>query len=153
MGRAHHSTQVHPQTESPSKSIWILRKQILWWRRRRTQRKRERLRETVKRKAKMAKGSTGEFFKRRDAWRKHPMLSNQLRHATPGLGIGLVAFGIYLVGEQIYNRTKSPSSHHSHASSSSHASHWSYCPIPQVRSISNFIQMHPYISTKGGKNK
>ncbi|KAK7376408.1 hypothetical protein VNO78_34694 [Psophocarpus tetragonolobus] len=46
---------------------------------------------------------TGEFFRRRDEWRKHPMLSNQLRHATPGLGIALVAFGIYLVGEQVYN--------------------------------------------------
>ncbi|TXG75364.1 hypothetical protein E1A91_1Z022300v1 [Gossypium mustelinum] len=28
------------------------------------------------------------------------MLSNQLRHATPGLGIALVAFGIYLVGSR-----------------------------------------------------
>ncbi|KAF9610565.1 hypothetical protein IFM89_023265 [Coptis chinensis] len=42
-------------------------------------------------------GPTGEFFKRRDEWRKHPMVGNQLRHATPGLGIALVAFGIYLV--------------------------------------------------------
>ncbi|KAF9690329.1 hypothetical protein SADUNF_Sadunf01G0184200 [Salix dunnii] len=41
-------------------------------------------------------GSTGEFFRRRDEWRKHPMLTNQFRHATPGLGIALVAFGIYL---------------------------------------------------------
>ncbi|KAK6263525.1 hypothetical protein SCA6_018959 [Theobroma cacao] len=49
-------------------------------------------------------GPTGEFFRRRDEWRKHPMLGNQLRHATPGLGIALVAFGIYLVGEQVYNR-------------------------------------------------
>ncbi|KAG6780055.1 hypothetical protein POTOM_016463 [Populus tomentosa] len=45
-------------------------------------------------------GSTGEFFRRRDEWRKHPMLTNQFRHATPGLGIALVAFGVYLVGEQ-----------------------------------------------------
>ncbi|XP_027329422.1 NADH dehydrogenase [ubiquinone] 1 beta subcomplex subunit 3-B [Abrus precatorius] len=57
--------------------------------------------------------NTAEFFRRRDEWRKHPMLSNQLRHATPGLGIALVAFGIYLVGEQIYDRVyaHSPSSH------------------------------------------
>ncbi|XP_061357280.1 NADH dehydrogenase [ubiquinone] 1 beta subcomplex subunit 3-B-like [Gastrolobium bilobum] len=55
---------------------------------------------------------TGEFFRRRDEWRKHPMLTNQLRHATPGLGIALVAFGIYLVGEQVYNRIHAPSSHH-----------------------------------------
>uniref|UniRef100_M4EDG9 Uncharacterized protein n=1 Tax=Brassica campestris TaxID=3711 RepID=M4EDG9_BRACM len=26
-------------------------------------------------------GTTGEFFRRRDEWRKHPMLSNQMRHA------------------------------------------------------------------------
>ncbi|KAL0908170.1 hypothetical protein M5K25_022644 [Dendrobium thyrsiflorum] len=43
-------------------------------------------------------GPTGEFFKRRDEWRKHPMLVNQFRHATPGLGIALIAFGVYLVG-------------------------------------------------------
>ncbi|KAI4298894.1 hypothetical protein L6164_032407 [Bauhinia variegata] len=68
----------------------------------------------------MARGHTGEFFRRRDAWRKHPMLTNQLRQATPGLGIALVAFGIYLAGEQVYNRIYAPSSHHSHSSSSSH---------------------------------
>ncbi|XP_039052963.1 NADH dehydrogenase [ubiquinone] 1 beta subcomplex subunit 3-B-like [Hibiscus syriacus] len=67
-------------------------------------------------------GPTGEFFKRRDEWRKHPMLSNQLRHATPGLGIALVAFGIYLVGEQVYNRVYAPSSsHHQQHQSSSHS--------------------------------
>ena len=59
-------------------------------------------------------GPTGEFFKRRDEWRKHPMLTNQFRHATPGLGIALVAFGIYLVGEQVYNKLYS-SNHHSHS--------------------------------------
>ena len=59
-------------------------------------------------------GTTGEFFRRRDEWRKHPMLSNQLRHATPGLGIALVAFGVYLVGEQFYNRVIAPPSSSSH---------------------------------------
>ncbi|XP_058089955.1 NADH dehydrogenase [ubiquinone] 1 beta subcomplex subunit 3-B [Magnolia sinica] len=58
-------------------------------------------------------GPTGEFFKRRDEWRKHPMLGNQLRHATPGLGIAIVAFGIYLVGEAAYNKFYSPQPHHS----------------------------------------
>ncbi|XP_078440440.1 NADH dehydrogenase [ubiquinone] 1 beta subcomplex subunit 3-B-like [Wolffia australiana] len=63
-------------------------------------------------------GKTGEFFKRRDEWRKHPMLSNQLRHATPGLGIAIVAFGIYLVGEAAYDRFFQPStSAHSHSNS------------------------------------
>lgn len=61
---------------------------------------------------------TGEFFRRRDAWRKHPMLGNQMRHATPGLGIALVAFGVYLVAEQAYNRINAPSSHHVGFSSS-----------------------------------
>ncbi|CAK9137431.1 unnamed protein product [Ilex paraguariensis] len=39
-------------------------------------------------------GPTGEFFWRMDEWRKHAMLTNQLRHATPGLGIAVVAFGV-----------------------------------------------------------
>ncbi|GLJ45061.1 hypothetical protein SUGI_0948620 [Cryptomeria japonica] len=48
--------------------------------------------------------STGEFFKRRDEWRKHPMLSNNLRNATPGLGIALAAFGVYLFVDGMYTR-------------------------------------------------
>ncbi|XP_058188507.1 NADH dehydrogenase [ubiquinone] 1 beta subcomplex subunit 3-B-like [Rhododendron vialii] len=63
-------------------------------------------------------GPTGEFFKRRDEWRKHPMVTNQLRHATPGLGIAIVAFGIYLVGEAAYNKIYAPSRSHSHSASS-----------------------------------
>ncbi|KAL2939493.1 NADH dehydrogenase [ubiquinone] 1 beta subcomplex subunit 3-B [Bienertia sinuspersici] len=61
-------------------------------------------------------GTTGEFFRRRDAWRKHPTLTNQFRHALPGFGIGVAAFCVYLVGETIYNNVNSSSSH----SSSSH---------------------------------
>ncbi|KAJ0972915.1 hypothetical protein J5N97_020874 [Dioscorea zingiberensis] len=58
-------------------------------------------------------GPTGEFFKRRDEWRKHPMVGNQMRHALPGLGTALVAFGIYLVGETVYNRFyRASDSHH-----------------------------------------
>ncbi|KAJ1427080.1 NADH dehydrogenase [Sesbania bispinosa] len=63
---------------------------------------------------------TAEFFRRRDEWRKHPMLGNQLRHATPGLGIAIVAFGIYLVGEQVYNRMLAPSHSHSHVKAGEH---------------------------------
>ncbi|XP_068653416.1 NADH dehydrogenase [ubiquinone] 1 beta subcomplex subunit 3-B-like [Aristolochia californica] len=62
-------------------------------------------------------GPTGEFFRRRDEWRKHPRLSNQLRQATPGLGIAIVAFGIYLVGEAAYKKIypeQPPSKTHSH---------------------------------------
>ncbi|KAJ0028000.1 hypothetical protein Pint_36081 [Pistacia integerrima] len=70
-------------------------------------------------------GHTGEFFKRRDQWRRHPLLTSNLRQATPGLGIALVAFGIYLVGEQVYNRFIAPSPshsehHHQSPASSSH---------------------------------
>ncbi|KAM3714937.1 hypothetical protein ACB098_01G373600 [Castanea mollissima] len=72
--------------------------------------------------AKKPLGPTGEFFKRRDEWRKHPMLTNQFRHATPGLGIALVAFGVYLVGEQVYKRILAPSPSHHHQSTSA-ASH------------------------------
>ncbi|MCL7029601.1 hypothetical protein MKW94_003738 [Papaver nudicaule] len=63
-------------------------------------------------------GPTGEFFKRRDEWRKHPMLGNQFRHATPGLGIAIVAFGFYLVGEAAYNKFYAPSSSTTSASHS-----------------------------------
>ncbi|XP_023738145.1 NADH dehydrogenase [ubiquinone] 1 beta subcomplex subunit 3-B [Lactuca sativa] len=64
-------------------------------------------------------GPTGEFFRRRDAWRKHPMLTNQFRHATPGLGIALVAFGVYVVAEIAYNKINAPS----HTTSTSSHSH------------------------------
>ena len=57
-------------------------------------------------------GPTGEFFRRRDEWRRHPMMINNFRHATPGLGIALVAFGIYVAGEYAYNHFSAPNSHH-----------------------------------------
>ncbi|XP_043718692.1 NADH dehydrogenase [ubiquinone] 1 beta subcomplex subunit 3-B-like [Telopea speciosissima] len=64
-------------------------------------------------------GPTGEFFRRRDEWRKHPMLTKQLRHATPGLGIAIVAFSVYVIGEAAYNKLYAP--HPSQSSSSSHS--------------------------------
>ncbi|CAN0913252.1 NADH dehydrogenase [ubiquinone] 1 beta subcomplex subunit 3-B [Linum grandiflorum] len=39
------------------------------------------------------------------------MLTNQFRHALPGFGIGVAAFAVYVIGEQIYNRVGAPSSH------------------------------------------
>ncbi|MFS7972974.1 putative NADH dehydrogenase [ubiquinone] 1 beta subcomplex subunit 3 [Helianthus anomalus] len=63
-----------------------------------------------------ALGPTGELFRRRDEWMKHPMLSNQFRHATPGLGIAVVVFGIYVAGEIAYNKIYAPS----HTSPRSH---------------------------------
>ncbi|KAK2664711.1 hypothetical protein Ddye_003285 [Dipteronia dyeriana] len=69
-------------------------------------------------------GHTGEFFRRRDTWRKHPMLTSNLRNATPGLGIALVAFGIYCVGEQVYYKLIAPSpSHHHHQTADASSSH------------------------------
>nr|XP_024933242.2 NADH dehydrogenase [ubiquinone] 1 beta subcomplex subunit 3-B-like [Ziziphus jujuba var. spinosa]XP_048336960.1 NADH dehydrogenase [ubiquinone] 1 beta subcomplex subunit 3-B-like [Ziziphus jujuba var. spinosa] len=70
-------------------------------------------------------GTTKELFRRRDEWRKHPRLSNQLCHALPSLGLGVAAFGVYLVGKQVYNKLLAPcssssSSHHSSHSSASH---------------------------------
>ncbi|WCJ41981.1 NADH dehydrogenase (ubiquinone)s [Euphorbia peplus] len=67
--------------------------------------------------------STGEFFRRRDQWRKHPMITNQFRHALPGFGIGVGAFCVYLVGEQVYNKLYAPSSdsHHPSPASASHS--------------------------------
>ncbi|KAI5421402.1 hypothetical protein KIW84_045002 [Lathyrus oleraceus] len=56
--------------------------------------------------------NTAELFRRRDEWRKHPIHVNQFRQATPGLGIALVAFGVYLVAEQVYNKTNASSSSH-----------------------------------------
>ncbi|OIT06923.1 nadh dehydrogenase [ubiquinone] 1 beta subcomplex subunit 3-b, partial [Nicotiana attenuata] len=54
-------------------------------------------------------GTTGEFIRKRDEWRKHPMLTNQFRHAFPSLGIAVVAFSIYCVDEFAYNKMSSPS--------------------------------------------
>ncbi|KAL3637399.1 hypothetical protein CASFOL_018567 [Castilleja foliolosa] len=49
------------------------------------------------------------------------MMTNQWRHATPGLGIAIVAFSIYLVGEAAYNKIYAAQKSHSHSTSS--ASH------------------------------
>ncbi|BAT82598.1 hypothetical protein VIGAN_03263800 [Vigna angularis var. angularis] len=80
---------------------------------------RERECERIEIEEEMGSGKhTAEFFRRRDAWRKHPMLTNQFRHATPGLGIALVAFGFYLVGEQVYDRLNADS--HAHVKAENH---------------------------------
>ncbi|KAK1300051.1 NADH dehydrogenase [ubiquinone] 1 beta subcomplex subunit 3-B [Acorus calamus] len=61
-------------------------------------------------------GHTGEFFRRRDEWRKHPLISNQLkpRIALPGFGTAVVAFTIYCVADFAYDRLYHPksSTHH-----------------------------------------
>ena len=40
-------------------------------------------------------------WKRTEAWRQHPLISNTWRHSMPGLGLGLVAFGVYVAYDQL----------------------------------------------------
>ena len=35
-----------------------------------------------------------------EAWRQHPMLTNNFRHSMPGLGVGLAAFAAYVAYDQ-----------------------------------------------------
>ncbi|KAL6971361.1 hypothetical protein U1Q18_031039, partial [Sarracenia purpurea var. burkii] len=50
-------------------------------------------------------------------------LTNQFHHALPGLGIALVTFAIYLVGEAAYNKIYAPLHSPSHSPSSYSQSH------------------------------
>lgn len=56
--------------------------------------------------------STGDFFKSRDEYRKHPILNGHLRRATPGLGIALGLFGVYLIVDGIASRFSAPKKEH-----------------------------------------
>lgn len=48
-----------------------------------------------------------------DAWRKHPLLVNNVRQSAPGLGIGLVAFAAYVAYDQtIGNASKNQEEGH-----------------------------------------
>ncbi|KAH9536210.1 hypothetical protein CY35_17G096600 [Sphagnum magellanicum] len=51
--------------------------------------------------------ATGSFFAAKDAYRKHPVINNNLRHPTPGLGIALAAFGVYLFVEGMTSKLAS----------------------------------------------
>ncbi|KAG0560235.1 hypothetical protein KC19_10G164800, partial [Ceratodon purpureus] len=66
---------------------------------------------------KLSKGNpshvkTGSFFKSRDDYRKHPILNGHLKRATPGLGIALGLFGVYLVVDGISSKFSAPKEHH-----------------------------------------
>ena len=56
--------------------------------------------------------STGSFFKSRDEYRKHPILNGHLKRATPGLGIALGLFGVYLIVDGISSRVSAPKKEH-----------------------------------------
>ena len=53
-----------------------------------------------------------DFFKKNDAFRKHPMLTNQLRIAFPGLGIAVAAFGVYLFVEGMSSKLSKSKAEH-----------------------------------------
>lgn len=46
-------------------------------------------------------GSMGFNWKRADAWRSHPLLTNTWRHSMPGFGLGLAAFAFYAAYDQL----------------------------------------------------
>jgi hypothetical protein len=60
--------------------------------------------------------ATGFLFTARDAYRKHPVISNNLRCATPEQGIALATFGVYLFVEgmtsKLANSQAKKESHH-----------------------------------------
>ncbi len=59
--------------------------------------------------------ATGSFFAARDAYRKHPVISNNLKRATPELGIALAAFSVYLFVEGMTSKlASSPAKKESH---------------------------------------
>ena len=47
----------------------------------------------------MAASGPGEFFRRNDAYRNHPLLKNQLKNALPGFGLAVTAFAVYLFAD------------------------------------------------------
>ncbi|KAH9532186.1 hypothetical protein CY35_19G077000 [Sphagnum magellanicum] len=47
------------------------------------------------------------FFVARDAYRKHPVISNNLRRPTLGLGIALAVFDVYLFVEGMTSKLAS----------------------------------------------
>jgi hypothetical protein len=51
--------------------------------------------------------ATGFLFAARDAYRKHPVISNNLRRATPEQGIALAAFGFHLFVEGMTSKLAS----------------------------------------------
>jgi hypothetical protein len=55
------------------------------------------------------------FFAARDAYRKHPVINNNLKRPTPRLGIALAAFGVYLFVEGMTSKlASSPAKKESH---------------------------------------
>ena len=45
---------------------------------------------------------TGFNWSKYEAWRRHPMLNNNLRFAVPGIGYGAAAFAVYVVYDKVF---------------------------------------------------
>ena len=43
----------------------------------------------------------GYNWRKAEAWRQHPLLTNTMRYSMPGLGIGFGAFALYV----LYDKT------------------------------------------------
>ncbi|EFN55914.1 hypothetical protein CHLNCDRAFT_22735 [Chlorella variabilis] len=54
----------------------------------------------------------GYNFRKADAWRQHPLLTNTWRHSMPGLGLGLVAFAAYVAYDQMTKQQSGKTEHH-----------------------------------------
>ena len=47
-----------------------------------------------------------------EAWRSHPMLTNNFRHGLPGLGIGSAAFAVYVLYDKTIGSGSKGETHH-----------------------------------------
>jgi len=51
-------------------------------------------------------------FRRQEAWRQHPLLTNGMKDAFPGFKRAVKIFAAYLVAEQIYKLASTPIEDH-----------------------------------------
>ena len=49
-------------------------------------------------------------WRKAERWRGHPLLTKNMRHAFPGVGIGLAAFAVYVLYDQTAGAKKSSAS-------------------------------------------
>jgi NADH-ubiquinone oxidoreductase B12 subunit family len=47
-------------------------------------------------------------FRRQDAWRQHPLLTNGIKDAFPGFTRAVKIFAVYVVAEQVYKLARTP---------------------------------------------
>lgn len=49
---------------------------------------------------------TGFNWKKADAWRQHPLMTGNMKHAMPGFLLGAAAFTVYVVYDQVTGGSK-----------------------------------------------